>query len=80
MASDGSRALIEGLTDAAGFFIGGLAGAWLARMLGFDFLAPGYGGSVMVGLLMVGIGGGIGLRAARAFRARLAAREEEHKP
>jgi len=80
MTSPGWRALLEGLTDAVGFFAGGLAGALLARAVGFDFLAPGYGASVMAGLLMVGIGGGIGLRAARTFRARLAAREEERKP
>ena len=80
MSSPGSRALLEGLTDAAGFFVGGLVGALLARAIGFDFLAPGYGMSVMIGLLMVGIGGGIGLRVARRFRARLAAREEERKP
>jgi hypothetical protein len=80
MASEGSRALIEGLTDAAGFFVGGLAGALLARLLGFDFLAPGYGVSVMVGLVMVGIGGGIGLKLARRFRAGLAARDEQRKP
>jgi hypothetical protein len=80
MTSPGWRALLEGLTDAVGFFVGGLAGALLARVVGFDFLAPGYGASVMAGLLMVGIGGGIGLRAARTFRARLAAREEERKP
>ena len=71
MATPIQRALFEGLTDAACFFVGALAGAVLARAVGFDFLAPGYGASVVAGLLMVGLGGGLGLQAARRWRARM---------
>ncbi|HEV7913649.1 MAG TPA: hypothetical protein VGP22_07770 [Albitalea sp.] len=72
-----SSPLLEGLTDAIGFFAGGLIGALIARAIGFDFLAPGYGVTVMIGLLMVGLGGGIGLQAARRLRAHLAARADD---
>ena len=68
--SPGKRALAEGLVDAAGFFVGALAAATLARAIGFDFLEPGYGLLVIVGLLMVGIGGGAGLQAARWIKSR----------
>jgi len=65
-----SRLLAEGLTDALGFFVGALLAALLARLIGFDFLAPGYGVRVLIGLAMVGLGGGLGLQAARRWRAR----------
>ena len=65
-----SRLLAEGLTDAAGFFVGALAAALLARSIGFDFLEPGYSVRVLIGLAMVGIGGGLGLQVARRLRAR----------
>ena len=66
-----SSLLAEGLTDAVGFFVGAGAAALLARLIGFDFLAPGYGVRVLIGLAMVGIGGGIGLQVARRWRARV---------
>ena len=77
MGQPAQRALAEGLTDAIGFFIGGLAAAMLARAIGFDFLAPGYGLTVIVGLLMVGLGGGAGVQIARWIRARLAPPEDD---
>ena len=62
-----SNALAEGPTDAAGFLAGALAGTLLGRWLGFDFLhEPGYGTNVLVGILLVGLGGGSGIRLARA--------------
>jgi ABC-type uncharacterized transport system permease subunit len=65
-----SKLLGEGLTDALGFFVGALAGALIARVIGFDFLEPGYGTKVLIGLAMVGAGGGIGIQIARRQRAR----------
>ena len=68
-----SNALAEGLTDAAGFLTGALAGTMLGRLFGFDFLhEPGYGTNVLIGILLVGLGGGLGIKIARAWRARRA--------
>ena len=61
--------LLEGLTDALGFLGGVLLAWWLATLLGFDPLAPGYGGSALAGIVMSGIGGGVGLQLARRWRA-----------
>ncbi|MDB5946021.1 MAG: hypothetical protein JWQ33_1047 [Ramlibacter sp.] len=61
--------LAEGLTDAAGFVAGFLVALMLARLLGFDPMAPGYGSSAIAGMVMVGIGGGLGLQIARRWRA-----------
>jgi predicted lipid-binding transport protein (Tim44 family) len=68
--------LAEGLSDAIGFFVGALVAALLARLIGFDFLEPGYGVRVLIGLLMVGLGGGLGLQLARRWRAR---RQDKNK-
>jgi hypothetical protein len=70
MSEPGKRALSEGLVDAAGFFVGALAAATIARSIGFDFLEPGYGPPVLVGLMMVGVGGGVGLQVARWIKSR----------
>ena len=65
-----SNALAEGLTDAAGFLAGALAGTVLGRLFGFDFLhEPGYGTNVLIGIVLVGLGGGLGVKLARAWRA-----------
>jgi len=72
-----SKLFAEGLTDAVGFFVGAMAAAALARVIGFDFLAPGYGVKVLIGLAMVGIGGGLGLQVARRWRAR---RQDKNNP
>ena len=61
--------LIEGLTDAIGFMVGALLGYGLGTAFGLDLFAPGYGTDSIVAILLVGIGGGMGLQAARHFRA-----------
>jgi hypothetical protein len=62
--------LIEGLTDAIGFVGGALAAYWIGKLFGFDPLAPGYGGSTLGGIVLVGLGGGLGLQVARRWRAK----------
>jgi hypothetical protein len=63
--------LVEGLSDAVGFVGGALAGFWLARLLGFDLFSEGYGAGSLVAIAAVGLGGGLGLKAARRWhRAR----------
>ena len=76
-AKSSSKLLGQGLTDALGFFVGALAGALIARVIGFDFLEPGYGTKVLIGLAMVGAGGGIGIQIARRQRARHETKEDD---
>ena len=64
--------LIEGLSDAVGFVGGALAGFWLARGLGLDLFADGYGAGTVAAIVLVGLGSGLGLQAARRWRARRA--------
>lgn len=61
--------LVEGVSDAIGFIGGALGGFWLGRLLGADIFAPGYGTMALVGIVLVGIGGGLGLKLARRWRA-----------
>lgn len=61
-------ALVEGLSDAVGFIGGALLGFWLARLVGWDVFAPGYGAGSIAAILAVGIGGGLGLQLARRWR------------
>lgn len=61
--------LLEGLTDAIGFMVGALLGYGIGAALGLDLFAPGYGTGSIVAILLVGVGGGMGLQAARRFRA-----------
>jgi hypothetical protein len=61
--------LIEGLTDAIGFMVGALLGFGIGAAFGLDLFAPGYGPGSIIAILLVGIGGGMGLQAARRFRA-----------
>jgi hypothetical protein len=61
--------LIEGLTDAIGFMVGALLGYGIGAAFGLDLFAPGYGTGSIIAILLVGIGGGMGLQAARRFRA-----------
>ncbi|AVS85927.1 hypothetical protein [Paracidovorax avenae] len=61
--------LIEGLSDAAGFVGGALAGYGLGGLLGLDIFAQGYGASSLLGIALVGAGGGLGLHGARRWRA-----------
>ncbi len=62
--------LVEGLSDAVGFVTGALAAFGIGHLLGLDAMAPGYSLSTMGGILLIGLGGGIGLHAARHWRAR----------
>ena len=71
-----SPLLVEGLSDAVGFFGGALAGFWLGRLFGLDLLAPGYDTASVLGLALAGLGGGLGLQAARRWRA---ARSQQRK-
>ncbi|WP_310645609.1 hypothetical protein [Limnohabitans sp.] len=64
--------LIEGLTDALGFVIGALLGYGLGVTFGLNLFAEGYGAGSMIAILLVGLGGGIGLQAARHLRTRQA--------
>ena len=67
--SDSNRLLVEGVSDAVGFVGGALAGFWIGRLLGLDVFAAGYGVASIAGILLVGLGGGLGLHAARRWRA-----------
>jgi hypothetical protein len=60
--------LIEGLTDAVGFVVGALLGYGVGVTFGLDLFAQGYGTGSIIAILLVGIGGGMGLQAARRFR------------
>ena len=61
--------VLEGLSDTVGFVGGALLGYWLAALLGFDAMAPGYGSGTIGGIVAVGLGGGGGLQLARRWRA-----------
>jgi len=61
--------LIEGLTDAIGFIAGALLGYGVGVTFGLNLFAEGYGTGSIIAILLVGIGGGIGLQAARRFRS-----------
>lgn len=60
---------IEGVTDAIGFVAGAAGGYAIGLAIGCDVFSPGYELSSMVGIALVGIGGGTGLRMARAWRS-----------
>ena len=62
--------LAEGLTDAAGFVVGSLLGYGLGQLLGLQLFAEGYSGGSIVAIALVGLGGGLGLQAARFFRGK----------
>jgi hypothetical protein len=61
--------LLEGLTDAIGFVVGALLGYGFGAVIGLDLFAPGYGTGSIIAIMLVGLGGGMGLQAARTFRA-----------
>jgi hypothetical protein len=63
-----NKLLLEGLSDAVGFVGGALLGFWIARLLGLDIFAAGYGTAAIGGIVLVGLGGGIGLQLARRWR------------
>ena len=62
--------LIEGLSDAIGFVVGALLGFGLGVTFGLDLFAPGYGTGSVIAIMLVGLGGGMGLQAARYIRSR----------
>ncbi|MBU4423226.1 MAG: hypothetical protein KKG12_05595 [Gammaproteobacteria bacterium] len=66
--NDTRQLLVNGLADAIGFVGGALLGFWLGQLLGFDIFAPGYGTGSLIGIALVGIGGGLGLHAARCWQ------------
>ena len=70
MAQNARDALTEGLSDAAGFVGGALAGWLVGRWLGFDAMASGaWDGRATVGLVFVLAGCGVGKWAAKRWRA-----------
>ena len=62
--------LIEGLTDAVGFVVGSLLGFGLGRLVGLELFAEGYSAGSLVAIALVGLGGGLGLQAARSLRGK----------
>jgi histidinol dehydrogenase len=44
--------LLEGLSDALAFVVGGMAGFGVGRLLGLDIFAPGYGVDAMGGIVL----------------------------
>ena len=70
MADAARQALLEGLADALGFFVGAVAGWQAGRVLGLDLLAPGAWTLATLGawaLLLVGCG--VGKWAAERAKA-----------
>jgi hypothetical protein len=66
MAQDLDRALREGLADAVGFVGGALAGWWLGRHFGIDFVAsPDWNAQQILGLVLIVAGCGMGRFLAR---------------
>ena len=70
MSQHPTPSLADGIADAIGFVGGALAGFWLGQWLGMDIFAPGYGTPALVGIALVGLGGGLGLHAARRWQTR----------
>ena len=68
--TDTRQLLVNGVADAVGFVGGALLGFWLGHALGFDIFAPGYGTASLVGIVLVSLGGGLGLHAARRWQTR----------
>ncbi len=64
------KPLAEGLTDAVGFVVGSLLGYGLGQLLGLQLFAEGYSAGSIVAIALVGLGGGLGLQAARFMRGK----------
>lgn len=63
---DFDRAMREGLADAVGFVGGALAGWWLGRQFGIDFVAStDWNAQQMLGLVLIVAGCGAGRFLAR---------------
>ena len=69
--------LIEGLSDAIGFVGGALLGFWVGRLFGLNIFDAGYSNSSIFGIVLVGVGGGLGLQAARRWRNRKNANKKD---
>jgi hypothetical protein len=66
MAQDFDRAVREGLADAIGFVGGALAGWWLGRQLGVDFInSDDWNVQQMGALVLIVVGCGVGRFVAR---------------
>ena len=66
MAQDFDRAMREGVADAIGFVLGALAGWWLGRLFGIDFIASTeWNVRQVTGLLLIVAGCGVGRLVAR---------------
>jgi len=66
MAQDFDRAMREGLADAIGFVAGALAGWWVGRQFGIDFVAStDWNAQQLIGLVLIVAGCGAGRWAAR---------------
>ena len=59
--------LAQGLGDAIGFVVGALLGFFAGQLLDCDVFDAGYSTRSMVGIALVGLGGGMGLQAARRW-------------
>ena len=60
--------LVNGVADAVGFVGGALLGFWAGQWLDVEIFAPGYGSAWLIGIALVGLGGGLGLHAARRWQ------------
>ncbi len=64
--NDFDRAMREGFADAIGFVLGALAGWWLGRQFGIDFIASSdWNAQQMGGLVLIVVGCGVGRWLAR---------------
>lgn len=70
---------IEGVSDAIGFLGGALLGFWAGHVLGLDIFAPGYGNRTIGAILLVGVGGGLGLKLTRRWRSTLTQKRDESR-
>ena len=60
--------LAIGISDAVGFLGGALIGYWIGQWTGADIHLPDYGNAAMIGIVLVGLGGGLGLKLARRWQ------------
>lgn len=69
MSAPNPPSFADGISDAVGFVGGALIGFWLGQWFGLDIFAPGYGTPALLGIALVGLGGGLGLHAAKRWQA-----------